>query len=144
MITVYDVPSGRELRSKKLSGFTLQTYRTSPDGKLLAVVGRSTHFLTGEVRLLDLDSLIELLPPLEGHVDNVFAVAFSPDGQRLATGGSDKTVIIWDLATGQKTLSLKGHTNAITSLQFVSDGRRLMSAGADETVRVWDATPLPE
>jgi len=71
-------------------------------------------------------------------------VAFSPDGQRLATGGTDRTVKIWDLTTGQEILTLKGHTAMITSLHFVSEGRRLMSADMNGTVRVWDATPLPE
>jgi len=118
--------------------------RLSPDGKRLAVAGNAGRFRTGEVRVFAVDSGREVVPPLKGHTFVVRMVAFSPDGQRLATGGTDRTVKIWDLTTGQEILTLKGHTAMITSLHFVSEGRRLMSADMNGTVRVWDATPLPE
>jgi WD40 repeat protein len=66
-------------------------------------------------------------------------VAFSPDGQRLASASVDKTVKVWDAATGQEVLTLKGHTGAVSSVAFSPDGTRLASAGAGG-VKVWDAT----
>ncbi len=69
---------------------------------------------------------------------------FSPDGKRLATGQPDGQVKVWDLTTGQETLTLKGHTGQVTGLEFSPDGHRLISASMDTTVRIWDATPLPE
>ena len=69
-------------------------------------------------------------------------MAFSPDGQRLASASVDETVKVWDAATGQETLTLKGHTGAVTSVAFSPDGKRLASASADGTVKVWDARPL--
>jgi uncharacterized protein with WD repeat len=69
-------------------------------------------------------------------------VCFSPDGRRLASAGEDRTVRVWDAASGQELLSLKGHTGAVRSVCFSPDGRRLASAGSDQndqTVRVWDA-----
>ena len=55
-------------------------------------------------------------------------MAFSPDGQRLASASGDGTVKVWDAGTGQETLTLKGHTELVASVAFSPDGRRLASA----------------
>ena len=71
-------------------------------------------------------------------------MAFSPDGQRLATASADRTVRLWDLATGQEILKRTGHMRPVASLRLVSGGRRLIGVSQDHSVRTWDATPLPE
>ena len=79
-------------------------------------------------------------PPhrLTGHSDWVNAVAFSPDGTRLATGGSDRTVRIWDPATGTLQATLTGHSGWVNAVAFSPDGTRLATGSDDSTVRIWD------
>uniref|UniRef100_A0A0D2XSJ5 NACHT domain-containing protein n=1 Tax=Fusarium oxysporum (strain Fo5176) TaxID=660025 RepID=A0A0D2XSJ5_FUSOF len=79
------------------------------------------------------------LQTLEGHCDSVNSVAFSADGQRLASGSIDKTVKIWDAATGAYIQTLEGHAASVNSVVFSADGQRLASGSDDKTIKVWDA-----
>jgi hypothetical protein len=76
---------------------------------------------------------------LKGHTEGATSVCFSPDGRRLASASQDRTVKVWNAATGEELLSLKGHEDQIRSVCFSPDGRRLASASLDQTVKVWDA-----
>ncbi|MCI0456777.1 MAG: protein kinase, partial [Gemmataceae bacterium] len=76
---------------------------------------------------------------LKGHTGNVWSVAFSPDGKRLASASSDKSVKVWEAQTGQELFSLQGHTDRVWSVAFNRDGKRLASASGDKTVKVWNA-----
>src|SRR5690242_283975 len=73
-----------------------------------------------------------------GHTSAVTAIAFSPNRRWAATGGEDKAVRIWELATASELRVLTGHTDRVSSLAFSPDGQRLASASADGTMRLWD------
>jgi WD40 repeat protein len=67
-------------------------------------------------------------------------VAYSPDGRLLASGSTDKTVRIWDLATAREIRTLVGHSDWVTGVTFSPDGSRLASSSYDRTVKIWDVT----
>jgi WD40 repeat protein len=70
----------------------------------------------------------------------VASVAFSPDGLRIAAGGADGTIWLWDAAAGQPIgQPLRGHQKIVTSVAFSPDGTRIASSSMDNTVRLWDA-----
>ena len=137
-IKVWDAETGQELHTLPAGGFSVAF---SPDGRRIAGGGKrpidaSGLADSGEVKVWDAETGRELLT-LQGHTGDVRTVAFSPDGQRLASGGLfDPTVPVWDAQTGQQLLALKGQGSYVA---FSRDGRRLVTYG-----QLWDASPLPE
>ena len=89
---------------------------------------------------------VKPIKTMRGHTDSVFAVAFSPDGQRLASGGYDRIIRIWQFDLGNKEeqatilTKLSGHEGTVMDISFSKDSKLLISGGKDKTARVWDAS----
>lgn len=75
---------------------------------------------------------------LQGHASSVYGCAISRDGRFLISASWDRTLKIWDLASGHYLLTLKGHAAEVTSCVLFPDERRLLSSSADNTLKVWD------
>jgi WD40 repeat protein len=75
---------------------------------------------------------------LVGHTSVVNSVAFSPDGNSLASGSRDETVCLWDVAAGTQTSVLGHHSNFVSQVDFSPDGRLLVSCGWDDKIKLWN------
>ncbi|MCA2812298.1 MAG: serine/threonine protein kinase [Microcystis sp. M090S1] len=75
---------------------------------------------------------------LTGHSETVFSVAYSPDGRYLASGSKDKTIKIWEVATGKGLRTLTGHSGVVLSVAYSPDGRYLASGSQDKTIKIWE------
>ncbi len=75
---------------------------------------------------------------LTGHSGQVYSLAYSPDGRYLASGSSDKTIKIWETATGTELRTLTGHSMTVWSVAYSPDGRYLASGSLDKTIKIWE------
>ena len=73
-----------------------------------------------------------------GHSAQVISLAFTSDSKLLASGSVDKTIVLWNPATGNQLRSLKGHTGTVNSIAFSVDDKQLASGSADNSIKIWD------
>ena len=130
-------PAGQPIATLSGAQEQVRAVAFSRNGQQIAA-GGGLPAQRGEVKIWDVETRKERLT-IKGHTDCVYAIAFSPDGQTLATASYDKLIYLWDTKTGEKRKTLKDHIDAIYALAFTPDGKRLVSASADRGVKVWDA-----
>jgi WD40 repeat protein len=145
VLRLWDAETGDLMRTREGDGRAMSAVKFSRDGRRLA-----TASFDRLVKLWDVAKLLDAANRDEprawrAHDCIVLGLAFSREGQRLATiGGEDKTVKLWDPLTGREIreiLKLRGHTYFGSCVVFSPDGLRLASSGWDGTIRIWDASP---
>ena len=96
-------------------------------------------FPTNPISIIaNLSSGISLEKTLEGHSSSVNSVAYSPDGQTLASGSSDTTIKLWNVRTGNLLQTFTGHSNGVISVAYSPDGQTLASGSWDTTIKLWN------
>jgi WD40 repeat protein len=133
-VWLWEVATGKPLRSVQGHADLVQSVSFSPDGKTLASGARDNT-----VRLWEVSTGL-LLRTLQGHEGFVLSVSFSPDGKTLASGADDKTVRLWDVPTGHSLRTLQGHKGGVESVSFSPNGETLASGAEDKTVRLWEVS----
>jgi WD40 repeat protein len=147
-VVLYDTASWQAIKTLPAHQAVIWGLAFSPDGRLLAT-GSEDH----TVKLWEMASGslaatfgVENCQDKacgDGHTDEVYTVAFSPDGSLLASAGADSAVRVWDVAASRFLFKLAGpnaHTGLIWAVAFSPDGTRLASASSDRAIKIWSVT----
>ena len=127
----WGLPKGAQAR---LGKGIIREIQFSPDGTRLAVASSIGIWLYDTATHQE-------VALLTGHTDWVSSVAFSPDGNTIASGSLDNTIRLWNAHTGKQQQTLKGHRHWVDSVAFSPDGRTLASGSRDGTVLLWELNP---
>ncbi|SIO65871.1 WD domain-containing protein, G-beta repeat-containing protein [Singulisphaera sp. GP187] len=146
-VSLHDVATGREWARLLDHQGPIWSLDFSPNGRLLAAATGRVPAMTeptdveqvGEIRLWDLsDGGAKPWASLVGHDYGIISIAFSPDGTTLATGGFDRAVKLWDVASGQEWATLEGHEGWVATVAFSPDGTVLATGSHDQTIKLWN------
>ncbi|MEM7309066.1 MAG: WD40 repeat domain-containing protein [Planctomycetota bacterium] len=138
-VSIYDAQNGELLQTIPRGRAPLTALAWSPDGATLAL-GRADR----SIHLIELASGADR--GLQGHLGRVKALAFSPDGKRLASSSSNESAIrLWDPAAARQARVFEGgYAREVLALAYSPDGRRLAGASMDGTALVWDCAEEDE
>lgn len=144
VIRIWDIESGRVLRTIHSGHGMIRDIAFSPDGRSIASPAEGAT-----TAIWDLSDASERVV-LSGHTGEVITLAFHPDGTRLATGGADRLIKIWNLETATDVATLRGHGGTVLQVRFSPDGTRLASTAqgvlgsrATFDVRLWETDVAP-
>jgi WD40 repeat protein len=152
-LTVWDAATGKLERRVFTRAERAMAMAYLPDGKL--VVAGARHGQEGDVRIYNIDGgagkpyggvpsvdgvndkavLVKELVQVE---DAIWALAVSSDGKKIAAGGCDRMVRVFDIATGKTEHAIENHADWILGVAFTPDGKGLVTASRDKTAKLWD------
>jgi WD40 repeat protein/serine/threonine protein kinase len=127
---IWDAVSGEQRHTLRGHTGSIHDVAMSADGSRIVTAS------AGNVKIWN-DQGKELLT-LPDPVRGAFAVAMTPDGKLIATGGFRPTIHLWNGETGKLIRAFEGHTNNVFGLAFSPDGKTLCSSGYDSSVRIWN------
>ena len=141
IVRVWDLPTGQALQTIDSSKESNTVVALNADGTLVAAGDGSSIQIwdvttgAGVQRLEGYWEDEEVQDDWLGHDEEVTALAFGPDGQSLASGSSDTTIVFWDLDTGEVTSMSEGHWATITTLLYDQNGAFVLSGARDNKIR---------
>jgi len=138
-LTLWKIADGKLAR--RIRGLSERTYgiRYSGDGKWLATAsGDPGQYGLARLWAADPAGTARPVRDMAESQDAVFAVAFSPDGKRLATAGADRIVRVHETETGKVLVQIEDHADWIFDIAFSPDGKKLATASRDKTSKVFD------
>ncbi len=133
---VWNARNGKTITMHSASRDEIQDVAWSPNSKYLATANKLQI-----VRIFELSTQMEFLQGTSygNHKGAVQAVAWAPDGIRIASAADDKTVQIWNGLTGNLLLTYTAHETTIKAITWSPTGKYIASAGNDGTIQIWDA-----
>ena len=133
-IKLWEVSTGREVRTLKGHSEVVNSIVFSPDGRYALSGGTDATIKLWEI------STGREIRALTGHSSAVYSLAISPDGRHALTANDDKTAKLWEISTGREIRALTGHSGPISSAAFSPDGRYALTGSDDKTVKLWEVS----
>jgi WD40 repeat protein len=133
-VQAWNANTGQHVVTYRAPGLQDQAFAVVwlPNGQTLAAGGNGFVWVWNAVSG-------DIVTTYTRHTDGVIALANSPDGKYIVSGGYDDTVQVWEVVTGRTIVTYRGHGGTIGALAWSPDGRYIASASYDKTVQVWEA-----
>jgi len=128
-VKIWEVETGRELRTLGGHSYDVNSVCYSPDGKYIASSSRDS------IKLWEV-ATGECIKTLSGNNDN-YSLCYSPDGKYIASSSRD-SIKLWEVTTGECIKTFEGHTGFIESICYSPNGKYIVSGSWDKTIKLWD------